>query len=86
MKKTNGSLNKSNQVFTSGTNDQAESILLWIHNVKTQLCGEGSNAGKDSRKKKKRMISSQGGIQLITEVIGTLLKDLKDQVRTNHHG
>lgn len=29
------------------TKVQAQIILLWTHNVKTQLGGEGSDAGKD---------------------------------------
>ena len=47
------------RVLTQGTNDQAEIILLQTHDAKTQLSGEGSNAGKGGKKEKKRITNSK---------------------------
>lgn len=47
------------KVLTRGTNDLAQITLLWTYFAKTQLSGEGPDAGKSGRKEEKRATSNQ---------------------------
>ena len=46
---------KENQlwIFTGRTDAKAEALILWPPDVKSQLIGKDSDAGKDWRQKKK---------------------------------
>ena len=52
---------KENQlwIFTGRTDAKAEALILWPPDVKSQLIGKDSDAGKDWRQKKKGMTEDE---------------------------
>lgn len=80
MGRETNELSNNSRVLTQGTDDQPQIILLQTHSVKTQVSGEGSNAGNGKEKRRggqpatRKMDSNRG-------IMGMLLEDLKGQTR-----